>query len=206
MLPRPCLVLQKDPEWYACRLPGKWDIAINVAPRTCGLAKEYPVYFALTLFQEIGHARIAHRDLALHMVHCLLFDLMWNDALAAGRRILQYEIPGERQCIRAALKQARRIFGTRVVDRELALMSREPLAFRGGEVREYADWIARIDPGAKDPNVYEETRLLGSRYAHRLLWEWKYERKAFRRIFPRRDLKRLIGQGLPAQSLIRTPR
>lgn len=205
-LPRPCLVLQKDPGWYASRLPKRWDITIDIARRTCGLSKTFPVYFALTLLQEIAHARIAHRDLALHMVHCMLFDLMWNDALAAGRRILEYEIPGERQCARAALKQARRIFGSLAVDQEIARMSLEPRALFGstGDVREYSDWVARIEPDAKDPNVYDETRLLGGAYAQRLLWAWEFERKEFRRILLQKDLVRLLGRGLPARRRIRT--
>lgn len=194
-LPRPCLVLQKDPAWLASRLPGKWDIAINIAERTCELARTFPVYFALTLLQEIAHARIANRDLALHMVHCMLFDLMWNDALAEGRRLLEYDLPGERQCIRAALKQGRRIFGTRTVDQELARMSREarPFLGSGGEVREYADWVSVVDPEGKDVNLYEETRLVASKFAHRLMFEWRIGRKEIRRMLRLKDLKRIIG-------------
>ena len=188
MLPRPCLPLQIDPDWLAGRLPGRWDCAIHIAKRTCTLAREYPVYFALTLLQELAHARIAHRDLALHMVHCMLFDLMWNDALRQGRRILEFDRPGEKQCMRVALRQARRIFGPRRVGRELG-----PFVDSPSEVREYAECLSLVDPDEKDRNLYEETRFVASTFAHRLLGDWKSGDKKLRQILRRKDLRRIIG-------------
>jgi hypothetical protein len=169
-VPRFVLDEARTPAFLARRNQA-WDCGIALPEKTCGYAATHTAFFVQVLAHELGHARVALADPALH-VYCAFIESHIVQ-LSNGAISLCHELPHEAAHDRFGLLIAEGLLGREPVQDDL----RRLLADSTRPDRLRLDHTRSLTPGEGYAGLRAEVAEFARPYADLLCSRWSAEMK-----------------------------
>lgn len=161
---------------FACLLPNtvmhsdpsaNWDCEVALSSDTASRASTHPAFFSQILAHELGHARVAVTDPALH-VYSSFVDFMATQ-LSLGV-LLHHELPHEAAHDRFGVWVAEAVLGRSSLKRDVSLLLAEPSRRDYQRLRSYLT----LSPRGNHDTLRREIAAFATPFASEFVSAWDH--------------------------------